>query len=76
MTANPIEPWYYKSREPEPIVVIENWDLPFHLGAVIKYIARWPYKNETSEKRLEDLKKAAWFLNRFIQHIEERISHE
>ena len=48
----------------EAIKVIEAWNLNFSLGNVIKYISRAGKKNET----LEDLEKAAWYLDRAIQH--------
>lgn len=35
-------------------------------GNIIKYICRWKKKNG-----LEDLRKAAWYLNYLISHIEE-----
>lgn len=47
----------------EAIKVIEAWDLGFHLGNAVKYIARAGSKGN----RLEDLKKAAWYLNREIE---------
>lgn len=34
-------------------------------GNVLKYVCRWPDKNG-----LEDLKKARWYLDRLINHIE------
>lgn len=34
-------------------------------GNIIKYICRWPNKNG-----LEDLKKAKWYLEHLINHIE------
>ena len=34
-------------------------------GNVLKYICRWPQKNG-----LEDLKKARWYLDRLINHVE------
>lgn len=37
-------------------------------GNVLKYMCRWKNKNG-----LEDLKKARWYLNRLIQHVEKRI---
>ena len=46
----------------EAIKVIEAWDLDFHLGNTVKYISRAGKKNP--EKELEDLKKAAWYLQR------------
>lgn len=49
---------------------IETIDLTEHmnfcLGNVIKYVMRAPYKG----KQLEDLKKAAWYLNREINRLE------
>lgn len=55
-------PPHYNKGKIEPIEIIEDWDLPYHLGAVIKYIARYQHKGSPSE----DLSKAAWYLNRFI----------
>ena len=50
----------------EAIKVIEAWDLDFNLGNVVKYIARAGKKDEW--KYLEDLEKAAWYLNRAIEN--------
>lgn len=36
-------------------------------GNVIKYICRWNKKNG-----LEDLKKAQWYLNHLIEHVENK----
>ena len=49
----------------EAIKVIEAWNLGFHLGNVVKYIARAGKKDP--DKELEDLKKARWYLDREIQ---------
>lgn len=46
----------------EAIKVIEAWDLGFCLGNVVKYISRAGKKGD----RLEDLKKAKWYLEREI----------
>ena len=51
----------------EAIKVIEDWDLDFHLGNTVKYISRAGIKNP--EKELEDLKKAAWYLQRKIDNL-------
>jgi len=55
-------PKHYNMSKFEVIDVIEEWNLNFHLGNVIKYIARHEFK----EKSLEDLKKAKWYLDRYI----------
>ena len=54
----------------EPIDVIEDWQLGFHLGAVIKYVARAGKKDST--KRVEDLEKASWFLSREISNLKKK----
>ena len=59
-------PSHYTFADIEPIDVIEAWGLGFHLGNVVKYVARADYKGSS----IEDLKKAAWYLNREIQRRE------
>lgn len=61
-------PSYYKTGGIEAIDVIEAWSLDFCLGNTVKYIARCGKK---SDKVVEDLKKAAWYLNREIERIKE-----
>ncbi len=51
----------------EAIKVIEAWDLNFHLGNVVKYISR---AGKKSKNNVEDLKKAEWYLNRYVQFIQ------
>ena len=51
----------------EAIKVIEAWDLNFHLGNVVKYISRAGKKSKNS---IEDLKKAEWYLSRYVQFIQ------
>tara|TARA_Y100000310_G_C20013559_1_gene504057 strand:+ start:172 stop:417 length:246 start_codon:yes stop_codon:yes gene_type:complete len=59
-------PAHYNASKLEPIDVIEAWELGFHLGNTVKYIARAKHKG----KLLEDLKKAQWYLNRKIANLE------
>ena len=49
----------------EAIKVVEAWSLDFHLGSVLKYIARAGKKGDM----LEDLKKARWYLDRKIAKL-------
>ena len=56
-----------ESNPYEAIKVIEAWDLNFHLGNVVKYISRAGKKSENS---VEDLKKAEWYLSRYVQFIQ------
>jgi hypothetical protein len=46
----------------ETIKVIEAWGLGFNLGNCVKYVSRAGKKGD----RLEDLRKAAFYLNREI----------
>lgn len=62
-------PDYYKRGGIEAIDVIEAWDLGFCLGNTVKYISRAGRK---SDKILEDLEKAAWYLNREINSLKSK----
>ena len=53
----------------EPIKFIEFWKFGFHLGNAIKYMVRFQIGKPGSDK-LEDLKKAAWYINRKIAQLE------
>jgi hypothetical protein len=57
-------PAHYTHSAIEPIDVIEEWGLGFHLGQVIKYLARAGRKGP----RLEDLLKAQFYLNRAVDN--------
>lgn len=60
-------PPHYQRGGFETIAVIEAWELPYHLGNTVKYISRAGHKSD----ELEDLKKAQWYLNRYIQLLEQ-----
>lgn len=57
-------PGHYTFGQHEVLDVIEDWKLPYHLGNVIKYIARAGRKSADTE--LQDLKKAKFYLDRYI----------
>jgi len=61
-------PKHYNTGRIEVIDAIEDWKLGFHLGNVVKYVARAEHKG----KPLEDLKKAQWYLNRAIEKLEQK----
>lgn len=58
-------PSHYTSGRIEVIDFIEDRRLPYHLGNVVKYVARAGKKDP--DKTVEDLQKAAWYLARYIQ---------
>lgn len=61
---------YHAESGVEVIAAIEAWGLGFALGNVVKYVARAGRKDPAAV--LEDLRKAAWYLEREIKHLEER----
>lgn len=65
-------PSHYTDGKIEVIDFIEDKNLGFHLGNAVKYISRAGKKDPS--KKLEDLKKARWYLDRMIGQLElERI---
>ena len=58
---------YTEGREYEPRKVIMDWGLNFYLGNCVKYISRAGRKGSA----LEDLKKAAQYLDWEIERLEE-----
>jgi len=62
-----INPDYYKlDNGLEVIDIIESWGLDYKLGNVLKYLLRCVRKGNM----LEDLKKAMWYLQRYIEKNE------
>lgn len=55
---------YIEGRKYEPIAVIEDWNLSYQLGNVLKYISRAGRKDKSTYK--QDLEKARWYLQRAI----------
>ena len=60
------KPKHYNFGKYEVIDVIEDWRLGYHLGNAVKYIARCEHK----DNKLQDLKKARWYLEREIERLE------
>ncbi len=58
-------PPHYMRGKIEAIEVIEDWKLGYHLGNTIKYLCRAGLKD--SSKEIEDLKKAHWYLTRYLE---------
>ena len=58
-------PSHYKIGGIETIDFIEAKSLNYNLGNVVKYITRADHKGN----KLEDLKKAQWYLNRAVSNL-------
>lgn len=57
-----VNPHHYTRLTPEPIEVIEAWNLPYHDATALKYISRHREKGGA-----EDIRKAVWFLQRILE---------
>lgn len=64
MKDNVNSPAHYTDGKIEVIDFIEDKGLNFHRGNAVKYIARAGKKDP--KKEIEDLQKAAWYINREI----------
>ena len=68
-------PQHYTDTKIEVIDYIEDKNLGFCLGNVIKYVSRAGKKHSADksdkEKAIQDLKKAQWYLDRRIMELEE-----
>lgn len=60
-------PAHYTDGKIEVIDFIEDKKLGFCLGNAVKYISRAGKKDP--EKEVEDLQKAAWYINRRIKEL-------
>ena len=71
-------PKHYTFGSIEVIDFIEDKELNFNLGNVVKYVARAGRKKVAGKsienKALEDLKKAQWYIQREIETREARLS--
>jgi hemerythrin-like domain-containing protein len=59
-------PSHYNATSIEVIDVIEDWDLNFHLGNALKYVAKAGLKDRSKE--VEDLEKAIFYLERYLDN--------
>lgn len=58
----------------ETIKVIEAWQLGFCLGNAVKYISRTGKKDVSLNGRVEDIKKAIWYLQREADRLQKVIN--
>ena len=62
-------PAHYNVGNIEVIDAINEWQLDFDLGNVVKYVARAGHKD--SSKTVEDLEKARFYLDDEIRRLKE-----
>ena len=66
----PGENGWYSRLTPEPIEVAEAWELPHHIASAVSYLARAGHKpgiDGTIDNGAEDIKKAIWYLERYLK---------
>lgn len=73
-------PSHYNSGTIEVIEAIEDWNLDYHRGNAVKYIARAGRKvaEKSSEEivkqaTIQDLEKAIWYIRRSIELLQPEI---
>lgn len=66
-------PAHYCTGQIEVIDYIEDKGFPYHLGNAVKYISRAGRKDP--EKTVEDLRKAVWYIERYIKLLESEAGH-
>ena len=66
MSDSKISPKHYSKLKPQPIEVVEAWELDHHRASALAYLARAGSK--PGESYESDIRKAIWFLERSIQH--------
>ena len=66
--ADPINPSHYHGDY--VMRIIEDFELDFLRGTIVKYLLR--AGNKPGDSDLQDLKKAAWYLNRKIANMEKK----
>jgi len=67
-------PSHYTAGKIEVIDFIEDQNFPYHLGNAVKYICRAGKKDP--DKLVEDLQKAVWYINRYINHVADTDNNE
>lgn len=67
-------PAHYNVGNIEVIDAINEWQLDFDLGNVVKYVARAGHKD--SSKTVEDLEKARFYLDDEIRRLREGSKEE
>lgn len=66
-------PSHYTDGKYETIDFIEDYGLTTHIGNAIKYISRAGKKDE--DEYIQDLNKADWYLQRYLQYLETGRKH-
>ena len=64
-----INPSHYQQGNIEVIDFILDQKMSYLIASATKYLCRYPHKHKAGEGRLDDLRKARWFIEKQIEEI-------
>jgi len=64
-----INPSHYKQGQIEVIDFIIDQRMDYLTASAMKYLCRHNYKHKKGEGKIEDLRKARWFIEKLIEHL-------
>lgn len=56
---------HYQALNPQPITVIQAWNLDYTEGNILKYVARYKYKGTPKEDLLKARRYLDWLIERY-----------
>ncbi len=64
-----VNPAHYQKGKIEVIDFILDQKMSYLIASATKYLCRYPHKHKAGEGRLDDLRKARWFIEKQIDEI-------
>ena len=64
-----VNPAHYQTGSIEVIDFILDQKMSYLIASATKYLCRYPHKHKAGEGRLDDLRKARWFIEKQIEEI-------
>lgn len=75
MVNDPVNhPSHYAQGKYECIDIIEELGANYHIGNAMKYL--WRAGKKDPNKTIEDLEKAVWYINRYIEYLKKQPKEE
>jgi|TARA_R100000951_G_C2551226_1_gene152511 hypothetical protein len=64
-----VNPSHYQTGNIQVIDFILDQKMSYLIASATKYLCRYPHKHKAGEGRLDDLRKARWFIEKQIEQI-------
>ena len=64
-----VNPSHYQTGNIQVIDFILDQKMSYLIASATKYLCRYPHKHKAGEGRLDDLRKARWFIEKQIEEI-------